>query len=207
MQPHLHSLDPIETRGQCIDRSVAYVGERPLVLFHKSGRNLSPRCKFDWTKVLSGFDLGPVVELERSTWQWSKGAATNFNCHAMAIGSHVGLSPQDWLEGIGSPATLDHNPARILLDNFFQHVETVGPGQEPTHSIEENEIFVCYESSSDHFIHSGFIKRVDDRLVAVSKFGEGPILLTSLDLIQAFYHAKFDQVRWYRFQGNGSVRS
>ncbi len=154
-----------------------------------------------WPELLAEYDCGPVIELEPSDWSWSSETATNFNCHAMAIGSRVGVSPQDWLEGIASDATLDQNPTAIILGRFFHLTSIVEPTLLRPDSVLEDDIFVFYNAADQHFVHSGFTRFIDGQLVAISKFGEGPILLTSLELIGRFYEGEYDEIRWYRYAG------
>lgn len=196
-------ITPIEQDEATISRSASIVGERPLVLFQKDGKALSPDCRHDWPALLSMLDCGPVLELERNDWPWSNECAVNFNCHAMAIGSGIGVTPADWLEGIASPATLGENPTDLILKSYFQLLRISSPtaDKEEGDLLQDDDVFVLRNTTDAHYIHSGFVKFIDGDLIAISKFGEGPILLTSVELIKKFYWGKYDEIRWYRFAG------
>ena len=194
------SLAPVTNQGHAIRRSASLVDEQPVVLFHKSGTALSPEGDYDWPALLAHLDCGEVTELYDPTTEWSAAPSMNFNCHALAIGSRVGISPSDWLEGIASDATMNQNPTELLLNRYFDQLRI----EEPDHAgsyfdAQEGDIVVLCDSASQHFIHSATIRFVDGEMVAVSKFGEGPILSTSLELLTKFYANQFDEVRWYRF--------
>lgn len=195
-------LLPVNQDGHTIRRSASFVNDRPVVLFHKQGTSLAPTDEFDWCKLLSRLNCGPVVELESLDWAWSQQSPINFNCHALAIGSVIGVTPNDWLEGVASPATLDQNPVELILDQYFDLLSIRSCRDQVSFSeMMEDDAFVFCNSYDSHFIHSGFVKIVENQVVAISKFGEGPILMTSMELIRKFYSGKFNEVRWYRFKG------
>lgn len=206
-----HQLSPVTQSGNRVRRSASFVNRHPgnrhpVVVFHKEGKQLSLDSVDDWPTLLMHLDLGPVVELDDNDWTWAQQPAVNFNCHAMAIGSQVGLTPQDWLEGVASSATLDENPTELLLDRYYDLLQKLPTIAETDFlDIQENDVFVCYDTKHSHFIHSGFVRSVDGQMYAISKFGEGPILLTSLELIEAFYAGKYDEVRWYRYAESDSL--
>lgn len=203
MLKRFQRLIPVNRQGVDFERSACVIAEKPLVVFHKQGKSLAPASSHNWPEILSYLDCGPVLELEESSWVWSSAPSSDFNCHAMAIGSRLGLTPRDWLEGVASAATLNENPTQILLEHFF---EPLAPLQSlAAQSLQSDDVFVCYNTAKDQFIHSGFIKLINQEAVAISKFGEGPILLTSLALIKHFYHGKFDQLHWYRFNERSTV--
>lgn len=197
-------LIPVNRQGADFERSACVIAEKPMVVFHKQGKSLAPASSHSWPEILSYLDCGPVLELEESSWAWSSAPSSDFNCHAMAIGSRLGLTPRDWLEGVASAATLNENPTRILLEHFFKPLAPL-QNSHAAKSLQSDDVFVCYNTAKDQFIHSGFIKQVNQETVAISKFGEGPILLTSLALIKHFYHGKFDQLLWYRFKEHSHV--
>lgn len=200
MITNFKQIEPIHQDGEKIQRSVSLVSDRSMVLLQKNGKSLSPDCTHDWSDLLSMLNCGPVVELEPNDWPWSSECATNFNCHAMAIGSGIGVSPTDWLEGIASPATLGENPTELILQHYFRLLHTVSPeSDERLEGLQDDDVFVLRDSAESHYIHSGFVKLVDGEPVAISKFGEGPILLTSVELILKFYWGKYDEILWYRF--------
>ena len=163
--------------------------ERKLVLFHKNGNSLVPKKSSNCSTFLRQLGHGPVVELNDNDWVWCGADVRDFNCHAMAIGSGVGLTPQDWLEGFASEATLQFNPAQVILDAFYEPVNS---------ALQENDVFVLLDSTTGHLTHSGILRWVDGNAVAISKFGEGPVLMTSFALIAYVYSRVFDEVRWYR---------
>lgn len=198
MLTQFRNLVPVIREGRRIGRSASFVDSQPVVVFQKSGSALCADDDYDWPDLLTSLDCGPVVELEQSDWPWSREAAVNFNCHAMAIGSNVGISPRDWLEGVASDATMHRNPTAIILRRFFELTAVRQPNSPQPDQVREDDVFVFYNAATDHFIHSGFIRCLDGVPVAVSKFGEGPILLTSLQLIGRFYSGQYDQIRWYR---------
>lgn len=197
------SLAPVVQQGHAIRRTASMVDEQPVVLFHKSGTALGPEGDYDWPALLSHLNSGVVTEVYEPNCEWSAAPSMNFNCHALAVGSRIGISPSDWLEGIASDATMSRNPTEILLNRYFEQLRT----EEPDHAgsyfdAREDDVVVLCDSASRHFIHSATIKSVEGELVAVSKFGEGPILSTSLSLLMKFYANQFDEVHWYRFAGD-----
>lgn len=200
MLSNTKSLAPVINQGHAIRRSASMVDEQPVVLFHKSGRALSPEGDYDWLGILAHLNCGEVTALTSSTMGWAESPSMNFNCHALAIGSQVGIGPADWLEGIASDATMNVNPTEVLLNCYYDQLRV----EEPDHAgsffdAQENDIVVLCDSTSQHFIHSAVVKFLDGKMVAVSKFGEGPILATSLELLVRFYESQFDEVHWYRF--------
>lgn len=99
--------------------------------------------------------------------------------------------------------TLRQNPTRILLESFFDRIDVTDRAENPTR-VREGDVCVCYDSSNAHYVHSAFMKRVGDSLLAVSKFGEGPILITTLGLIGRFFAERFDEWQWYRMKSRVS---
>ena len=184
-----YTMNPVCSQNKQIERSVCNVNGDPLVLFHKNGNSLNPEVTSNFVKLVRSLNIGPVVELEENNWRWCKAEPRNFNCHALAIGSSVGLTPNDWLEGKASPATLHINPVELLLDNYFETV---------SERLVDNDVFLLKDAESNHFVHSGFVRWIDSRLVAVSKFGEGPILMTSLELIATVFRNNFNVIEWRR---------
>lgn len=190
--------------GPSIEKRIEWIGKRPLVVFRKHRNRLAGDFEGDWAQTLSHLDCGPVVELEPSEWVWSRAPLQDFNCHALAVGSSVGLTPTDWLEGKASAQTLHENPTRLLLDQFFLPMATQNSGEtplSPPDAVEENDVFVLRDSRSDHLIHSGFIKWIEEEPLAISKFGEGPILITTLQLLGRLYQRQFDEIQWFRHAG------
>lgn len=196
-------LNPLNQGGQRIKRCASIIAGRPFILFQKQGSSFTPHCEYDWPTILAHLNCGPVIELEPQDWPWSHQCAVNFNCHAMAIGASVGVTPSDWLEGLASPATLGQNPTGLLLDRYYELLHSTAPHDDSIcDAIVDNNVFVVCDSKSSHFIHSGIVRFIGDQLVAISKFGEGPILLTSIELIKEFYAGQFDEVRWYRYRND-----
>ncbi len=204
MLTEFNELPPVYDEQAPIGRSWCQLKNRPLVLFHKNGNALRPKFQKKWYRTLEQLGCGPVVELEQPDWNWCHGPESNFNCHAFAIGSSVGLTPNDWVEGMASPLTLHANPADLLLRSFFIPTTTIDrtdrSGYESGKESIDNDVFVIHDSRFNHLRHSGFIKWVDGQPMAVSKFGEGPILITTLKLLWSFFDGKFDQLRWFRLR-------
>ncbi len=181
--------DGYNTRQCPIDRSVLDVGGQPLVLFHKRGQSLENERTSNLVGLMRSLELGPVVDLTDNDWSWCQAQPENFNCHALSIGSTVGLTPHDWLEGKASPATFGINPVQLLLDHYF----------EPIHDrIVDNDIFVLRQSSEHHLVHSGFVRWINGSLIAVSKFGERQVFMTTLELVSTIFRDDFDTIDWYR---------
>ena len=188
MSLRFESISPIIRQRLPVQRSVCNVSGQPLVLFHKRGNSLIDERKPDYLELVEKLGLGPVVEIQDEGWQWCNSDPRDFNCHAVAIGSGVGLTPNDWLEGSASSSTLNVNPAQVLLDAYF--VECI--------DLKDNDIFVLRDSKTGNLSHSGFIRIVDGVSWAVSKFGEGPICVTTFEMVSAVFEGSFDEVRWYR---------
>lgn len=201
MLSEFKKLDPILAKENLINRSVCRVDAQPLVLFHKNGASLEPQYNKCWSQLLSKFGWGEVSEVDQSADGWS--ANSNFNCHTFAIGAKLGLTSNDWLEGISSSLTFGLNPARLLLERYFQPTisvrRTEKNGFESSKLVNEQDVFVLKDTHSNRLVHSGIVKWVDDQPMAISKFGEGPILQTTFKLIWKFYGNKFDQLSWYQF--------
>ncbi len=198
------SLAPVIQQGYAIERSASLIDEQPVVLFHKLGTALGPEGDYDWPGILAHLNCGEILELTDPEWLWSAEPSMNFNCHALAIGSHVGIEPSDWLEGIASDATLNQNPTDILLNRYFDKLRV----EEADHAglffdVKEDDVVVLCDSKSQHYIHSAIIKFIGGEMVAVSKFGEGPILATKFELLTRFYIGQFDEVHWYRSTAHG----
>ena len=198
------SLASVVQQGHAIRRSASLVDEQPVVLFHKFGTALGPEGDYDWPAILAQLNCGEVSQLDDPEWLWSTEPSMNFNCHALAIGSRVGVTPSDWLEGIASDATLNQNPTAILLNRYFDKLRV----EEADHAgaffdAREDDVVVLCDSKSQHYIHSAIIKFIDGEIVAVSKFGEGPILVTGFELLTRFYTGQFDEVHWYRYATPG----
>ncbi|MDM4017702.1 hypothetical protein [Roseiconus lacunae] len=191
-------LPPVDRSGGRVERSVAFIDRSPVVVFEKQGQSLAPAVDCDWEAILGSYDCGPAICLESSGWEWSTADKRNFNCHALAIGSSVGLGPDQWLEGLASPATMHHNPVGTLLARCFERISSKTVTSKWRSAIREHDVFVCYDRDHDHYVHSGFLKWVAGIPMAISKFGEGPIMITTLKLIERFYQGAFDELRWYR---------
>ena len=189
MLPQFAIISPVLRHRNQIDRAVCDIAGRPLVLFHKRGISLVEDDHASCPELLRSLCAGPVIELQDENWEWCNADPRDFNCHAMAIGSGVGLTPEYWLEGCASASTLFENPAQVMLDVYYQKLNE---------QIADNDVFVLRDSKTDGLVHSGFLRNVDGINLAVSKFGEGPVCLTSFELLSSVYQGRFDQVQWYR---------
>ncbi|MEZ6094235.1 MAG: hypothetical protein R3C03_08335 [Pirellulaceae bacterium] len=203
MLSEFKKLPSIRIDSNETQRYYADLETTPIVVFRKHGRPVCPKYSGDWCRTLSVLNCGPVVELDQPQWSWSNSDPVNFNCHSLAIGANAGLRPTDWLEGTSSPYTLNINPAKSLLDRLYDVQATVEAAQTDGYATiqdaKENDTFVLFNSAHNHLIHSGVVKWLDNIPMVISKFGEGPILITSLELIWRFYQNQFDCLLWCRF--------
>jgi hypothetical protein len=191
-------LSPVLRCDLHIERSIGLCFGIPLVLFHKRGNSLINEDQTQCVELLEKLNCGPVLEFEDNDWAWCQADPCNFNCHSLAIGSAVGLTPDDWLEGFASESTLYANPTQILLDSFYERIDN---------EESENDVFVLADSKTGKLFHSGFLRNIDGIPFAVSKFGEGPVLATSFTLISLVFGMSFDEVRWYRLRENEPKQS
>lgn len=189
----IYNLNSILVDNVQVDRSFIEVGGRQVVLFHKYGQSLQSEVATDYVQLMHGLELGPVCELFDENWSWCQANPRNFNCHAMAIGSAVGITPNDWLEGQASDSTSNSNPVGILLNEFYSPA---------TGEILDNDVFVFRNSLTDHFVHSGFVRYIDDQLMAISKFGEAEIFVTTLELLATVFQDEFNELNWHRLNSN-----
>ncbi len=207
---------------QAIGRTAWMIDAQPLIVFHKRHR-FETMLSEPWLKYLHPYLGKQIWELEPSEWVWSRADQARFNCHTLAIGSQVGLTPEDWLEGSRSRWTADLNPAQLLLDHFFEPLDcgrshlsesaepweiSANGGQGSRAPVEniasqaegwcDDDVLVWQDPGSGNLIHSGFVRWLDGHLIVVSKWGEGPILLTSLDVLTRFYHGHRQIMLAYR---------
>lgn len=182
-------LSPEIAEDVSVERTFFDVNGSRVVLFHKDGQSLEQELTTDYIQMMRDLDLGPVCEVDSEGWLWCDADPVNFNCHTLAIGSAIGLTPDFWLEGIASGATLNTNPVGTLLNECYQSVSG---------ELQDNDVFVFRNSETDHYVHSGFVRYIDDQLMAISKFGETKILITTLELLATVFQNDFDDLGWYR---------
>lgn len=196
-------LGSVEVAGGELARTCVMVDNNEVVVFHKDHPILKPRFKsFNaWKEFLDGSHGDPVFEVEDEQWRWSKASPASFNCHALSIGSLLGLGPGDWLEGSASEFTLGNNPARILLDTFFEETQVWDQkGDLDIESLSENDVIILDTESSGDIVVSGTIRWIEDKLMIVSKLGEHPVVIVTLSVLLREYAGQFSHVRFYRLR-------
>lgn len=189
MKFEFEPVEPFAQNDHVIYRSACLIEGTPLVLIHKRGQTQiddDPTC---FLRMLQIAEIQPVIPLEDNNWTWSQACPTNFNCHALAIGSQVGLTPDDWLEGSASLVTLHVNPAQLILDRCFQEVDS---------QVNDDDVVVLRDTKLDNLVHSGFLKTLDGTQYVVSKFGEGPVCLTTFQVLAEIYKTRFDKLQFFR---------
>ena len=105
-----------------VERTLFEVNGSRVVLFHKDGRSLEQEFASDYLQLMRSLDLGPVCEVDNDDWVWCRANPVNFNCHTLAVGSAIGLTPTFWLEGVASNLTLNSNPVGTLLTECYRNV-------------------------------------------------------------------------------------
>lgn len=229
MASHSAIAENLWDGDQTIGRTAWLIDAQPLVVFHKRHR-FETMLSEPWLKYLHPYLGKQIWELEPSEWVWSRADQARFNCHTLAIGSQVGLTPDDWLEGSRSRWTADLNPAQLLLDHFFEPLiggrgslsELAAPldllatdgRDQPSRAggfvrhregLHDDDVLVWQEPSTGNLIHSGFVRWIDGHLIVVSKWGEGPILLTSLEVLTRFYQGQSQTMLAYRRRPNSGL--
>ncbi|MBI1311835.1 hypothetical protein GC176_11130 [bacterium] len=135
---------------------------------------------------------------------------STFNCCSFAVGELVGLTPRDWL---GTTPTSDGypTPMAVILDSYFSLIAEI-PVEEVLRDgvYESDERFldkdvVCFEilcSGKDtlrrHVIHAGQVRKDHGINRLLSKFGQGPILLSDLRFPNRMFQGA-SLIRIYRF--------
>jgi hypothetical protein len=138
--------------------------------------------------------------------------AATFNCATFAVGDFIGLTPNDWLNPAPSSDGYP-TPIAVILDSFFTPVhelsliDAVHDRQfETDERLREGDV-VSFERIDDrddptrrNFTHLGLVQKQDGVNRLLSKFGQGPVLLSDLN----FAHRMFpggQKIVVYRFVG------
>ena len=203
------TLETLQVAGGDLHRTCMEIDDKQLVVFHKSHSMLKPRFSSQtaWKNFLEGSHGGPVIEVDDAEWQWSSASPSAFNCHTLAVGSRVGLGPSDWLEGSASDFTLGHNPTSILLETFFE--ETLawdGTGSFDAQQLVDTETLVLEDERTNELLVSGTIRWVEGKPMILSKLGEHPVIICSLQVLLHEYASRFTRLRTFRLRDDAESK-
>lgn len=158
-------------------------------------------------------DSGEVVFVTGNRWYAGQDAgscAATFNCGTFAVGDYLGLTPADWLHPESSQDGFP-TPVAVILDSFFDPVcemsvtEALNPLLFEADSRLRDGDVLCFEKiprdgdpSRRIMTHVARIQKKDGVNRLLSKFGEGPVVLSDIK----FAHRMFpggEVVKVYRF--------
>lgn len=180
-----------------LSRLLATVGSEPVVLFQKTHAILQPKFSDEaWATFASQVRLTDALQAELD--QWNRHDRFSFNCHTLAIGRYLGIGPEYWLEGSSSVFTLMENPTQSLLDVYFQEVDRTTQLDNLEDRLHPNDIVVFRHAHTGDLSHSGVVREVDGRPVVLSKLGEHPVAVTSIDALTTEYRGQFDSFHLFR---------
>lgn len=160
---------------------------------------------------VSGESTGPSFVYKDLSCPWSRAGlepTASFNCNSYALGSRVGLSPGDWIEGEPTDLSMATNPMAILLSAYFRTIKILNPKEVdrlPGDSGLREDDIVSFTREHARWgtlhDHSGRIKRIKDDNWMVSKFGTGRLLASPI--AEALRHyPETENIRIYRFRKN-----
>lgn len=186
MIKNLKSLKSIRCAGGEVHRRLISIAGTPVVVLQKTHPILRPSFTGDsWQRFATATEIPQeVVEILES---WNRGLRFSYNCHLLAIGSVVGLTTSDWLEGSAGKHTLLQNPAQDVLKKFFDLVCTGNSSDEL--EFQHDDVLVMRCPKSGDIVHSGQVWKKNDRTLIISKVGEHPAAATSLESLQQLYRS------------------
>jgi len=193
---HCKELKSYWVEGGEIQRRLVTVGKQPVVLMSKSHPILRPCFTSErWKAFSRGCDLS--AEFGHELKRWNRKLRFAYNCHALAIGELLGMDTEEWIEGSRSVFTLMANPAQDLLDAHFEKLATVNQVSDlPTMSTDD--VLVFRDAEFGDLMHSGRIRHIDGEVQLLSKLGEHPAAITSIEAIAEEYQGQFDCLDLYR---------
>lgn len=191
----IKTLKSIRCAGGEVQRHLVSIDGLTIVLLSKSHPILRPSLSTDaWKRFANESEL--PVELAELVDQWNRSLRFSYNCHLLAIGSAVGLTTSDWVEGSAGRHTLLQNPAHDLLKTFFERVSS-DPSCDCA-APQHDDVIVIRSSTSGDLVHSGRIWKRDSKTFVVSKIGEHPVAATSLAALETLYGTDEQVIEIYR---------
>lgn len=177
----------------------------------------------EWTPIssLSVYvqnDFAELVFEPGNPWYRGQDAgrcSATFNCATFAVAEHVHLTSNEWL---GTTPTFDGypTPIAIILDSYFtpicewsiaQAIDNNDNEFETDERLRDGDVlaFESISPKSDRtrriFTHLGLVKRQDELNRLLSKFGQGPILLSDLKFPDRMFPGA-QKITIYRFRGD-----
>jgi hypothetical protein len=143
---------------------------------------------------------------ENSEWYagYPSQSSAAFNCCAFAVAPYVGLNSQDFLDGHAEDGFT--NPMQVVLDSYFEHVRTYTLREALAEIAEDSRLqpgdVVCTMTTANGMLEVTHAARVlvhEGKNRLISKFGQGPVLLTDMSFALRTFPG--DEVRVYRFRG------
>lgn len=154
-------------------------------------------------------DDGEILSDKPDEWSTADaigGMMVTHNCCTYAIGDVVGLSESDWIAPNAFDAT-DHTvPMQILLDSYFELIRSAATTEiewqrlDRDDSFEEGDIFclVFTKGGQQQFTHVGKIQPERGRNWFIGKFGQGPVIRSTLSAVAEAYRGRFEGICVYR---------
>lgn len=190
----------MEVAGGEIRRRLVTIGGQPVVLMSKSHPILQP-C-FDKQRWLAFANRAALPHaLGQEVDEINRGLRFSFNCHTISIGALVGLKAEEWLEGSRSLFTCRNNPAQDLLDAHFRKISSANDVSELP-AMQHDDVLVFRKTNSGELTHSGRVRWHGDTQMLLSKLGEHPAAITSIQAIVDEYQGQFDALEVYRISEN-----
>lgn len=190
----------------------------PCIVLRKTQRLLKPGNIEQFEKFLEAAKV-TVIEGSDNPWAtnfegkpWKKGDRANprFNCHSFSLGNHVGITPDDWVEGLKGKATEDTNPMEVFLASYFTMVKKLDPSKQKPEDVEkdpdlkEGDILLLTgrdpEGKRPTFhSHSGRIVKRGDKWQLMAKMGEDfPVVVGPILAVCSPYLRMFNEVTVWR---------
>jgi hypothetical protein len=175
----------------------------------------------EWTRIdpLSTYVRDEYAELVFEPGNpWYRGqdagrCSATFNCATFAVANYVHLTSNEWLST--TPTSDGYpTPIAIIIDSYFTPIcewsvaQAIDNKEFETDERLQNGDVLAFESSSSEsdrtrriFTHLGLVKRQDGLNRLLSKFGEGPILLSDLKFPDRMFPGA-QKITIYRFRGD-----
>lgn len=210
-RPERRWIDPIRTSMGITGRSVLTCAAGDCIVLHYPPL---PVAKDNLRNMLELDPDTPADEVELCEESWEEwyapsplGVTLNtFNCCTFAVADVVGLTRNDWVRPSATGDTYYTVPMQVILESYFHPVRTYHGPVIPWGIVEEDDQLreddvLCYTRTdlpAIQFAHVGKIVKVDGRNRLLSKYGSGPIVRTSLELLGNVLVGEFDEIQVYR---------
>jgi hypothetical protein len=219
-------LSTMESEGVVYRRTLNRVGSHKIIILHKDERRsvepFRPVTAFHHLAVgdaSQGMNAGVPFEIPGDPWS-EAGASGNhrFNCLTYALGDRVGLTPDDWIEGIREVITDWTNPMETLLALYFKQIKVMDVSLREmlaltdSQFLQDDDIYSMEGRLKTYgrvVYHAGRICKLSGENYLVSKIGEARLVITPLHVPLSVYPRIYgipkDQfigptkVKFYRF--------